>query len=364
MSIRPSGQESIVVSGVAAVTAVGHSAPVSFTSVRARLARIGVSSELKIPDDKGKLMATTCAAVTGITDGHRRYLRHFRMAVRGFAEVLAHAGLDDRLLDETDLHLALAEPERPGMDDRAEKELASKMGRALALEDPIRPWTITATGHAGAFEAIQAAVHAITTGRCSRAIVGAVDSYLDELTLEWLNDTGRLKTEGNTKGFVPGEAASFLVLERQSSAQARNGRMLATLSGIANSVEPNSVYDESPCTGNGLTDVIRTVLAQTGGPIPVSLVVCDLNGERYRANEWGMAASRSFASESAPQLLWHPADCLGDCGAASGVLNVVFGTVAVARRNIADGRVLVWGSSDDGQRGAAVLTPVVANELH
>jgi 3-oxoacyl-[acyl-carrier-protein] synthase-1 len=360
----PTHEDPIVVSAVAAISPVGHSAAVTFTSIKAGLTRISESSELKIRNQKGKLMQVNCAAVIGITDGHRRYLRHFRMAVRAFAEVLGNARLDECLLDSTALHLVLAEPERPGMDDRVEKELMRKMSSVLGITDLTSRTTITSTGHAGAFEAVQAAMKAITTGQYSRAIVGAVDGYLDELTLEWLNDTGRLKTDDNSKGFVPGEGAAFLVLEPYSSTTARKGSALAMLAGIGNMVEPNNIFEKSACTGDGLTGAIRSAFKMAGDSSPVSLVVCDLNGERYRANEWGLAMSRSFGTRSPPSLLWHPADCLGDCGAAAGVLNLVFGTLALKQRNAQENHVLVWGSSDDGQRGAALLTKVSETLSH
>ena len=224
--------------------------------------------------------------------------------------------------------------------------------------------TVSSTGHAGVFGAVQSAAHAIATRRWSRAIVGAVDGYLDEFTLEWLHDTGRLKTEDNPKGFVPGEAAAFVVLETLSAVQARAGKALARLVGVGNTIESNSIYDKSPCTGDGLTGAIRSALEAAGAASSLALVVCDLNGERYRANEWGFAMSRSFSAGSSPAVLWHPADCLGDCGAAAGVLNMVFGTLALARRCVTDGDVLVWGSSDDGERGAALLTAVAAAQSY
>ena len=356
-------EDAIVVSGVAAVSPVGHSAAVSFTSVKAGLPRIGESTDLRIRDHKDRLIQVTCAAVTGITDGHRRYLRHFRMAVRAFAEVLDHAHLDDGLLNDTVLYLVLAEPERPGMDQRVETHLVRKIAQVLGLVDPSPHTTITKTGHAGVFEAVQAAAGAILTGRCSRAIIGAVDGYLDELTLSWLYDTGRLKTEENPKGFVPGEAAAFLVLERHSAVQARNAQALARLAGTGYAIESNSIYDKSPCTGNGLTGAIRSAVQGSDGST-LALIVCDLNGERYRANEWGLALLRSFGASAPPELLWHPADCLGDCGAAAGALNVVFGALALARRSVPDGSVLVWGSSDDGERGAALLAAVPGTTSH
>lgn len=344
----------IIVSAAGMVSPVGHSAAVTFASVKAGLARIAESPELRIRDDRGKLMTVTCAAATGITDGHRRYLRHFRLAVRALAQTLKNAAVGRLELRRTTLHLVLAEPSRPGMDHRVEQDLARKMILALGLEAPLQT-IVTTEGHAGIFEALASAMSSIVSGRSDRAIVGAVDGYLDELTLQWLKDTERLKTDDNPKGFVPGEAAGFLMLERESAATARGARVLATMEGTGYSLEPSSIYDKTPSTGAGLTDAIRGALASSGQETPVNLVVCDLNGERYRANEWGLALSRAFGLDTPPASLWHPADCAGDCGAAAGILNVVVATLSLAQNRSSEESVLVWGASDDGQRGAAVL---------
>jgi 3-oxoacyl-[acyl-carrier-protein] synthase-1 len=345
----------IVVSAVGMVSPVGHSAAVTFASVKAGLARIAESPELRIRDDRGKLMTVTCAAVTGITDGHRRYLRLFRLAVRALSQTLKSAALDHVDLDRATMHLVLAEPGRPGMDHRVEQDLARKMLLALGLEAPLHT-IVTTEGHAGIFEALGSAMSSIASGSTDRAIVGAVDGYLDELTLQWLKDTERLKSEDNPKGFVPGEAAGFLMLERQSAVAARGGRGLARLAGTGYALESHSIYDKTPSTGAGLTGAIRSALTASGEEPPLSLVVCDLNGERYRANEWGLVLSRAFESNQAPESLWHPADCVGDCGAAAGILNTVVATLAVAQDRSRNDSALVWGASDDGQRGAAMLS--------
>jgi 3-oxoacyl-[acyl-carrier-protein] synthase I len=364
MSRAVSPDDPIVISAVAAVSPVGHSAAISFASIKARLARIGVSSDIRIHNETGKLMPVTCAAVTGVTDGHRGFLRHFRMAVRAFAQVLADSALDEPLLADTTLHLVLAERERPGMDDRVPQQLVRKMTRALSMDDLSSRTTITSTGHAGVFEALQGAAGAIASGRSSRSLVGAVDGYLDERTLEWLNDTGRLKTDETPNGFIPGEGAAFVLLERLSVAQARNASAMARLTGIGNAVESNSIYEKSACTGEGLTGAIRMAREAAGDTTSPALMVCDLNGERYRANEWGLAMSRSFDGHPSPSRVWHPADCLGDCGAAAGVLNLVFATLALTQGTVAEGSALVWGSSDDGERGAAMLATASAARLN
>ena len=87
------------------------------------------------------------------------------------------------------------------------------------------------------------------------------------------------------------------------------------------------------------------------------LVVCDLNGERPRGLEWAVAATRSFGDLSGDEEVWHPADCYGDPGAAAGVLDLVWASMAFHRRYAPRPQAVVWGASDGGLRAAAVLEP-------
>jgi 3-oxoacyl-[acyl-carrier-protein] synthase-1 len=85
------------------------------------------------------------------------------------------------------------------------------------------------------------------------------------------------------------------------------------------------------------------------------LTVCDLNGDRYRAVEWAMASMRAFSDLHGDEPLWHPADCVGDPGAAAGALSVVWATAALVKGYAPLPQVLVWGASDGALRGAALL---------
>jgi 3-oxoacyl-[acyl-carrier-protein] synthase-1 len=350
-------EDPIVVTGVGAVAATGHDAPTVFTSVKAGLARIGESSEIFIRDEKRRRLVVNCASAAGVTDGHRRFLRLYRLAVRAFGGAVAHSRLQEAALSSTQIHVALAEPARPGLDDRAESQLAVRISRAMGVDDLSSRTAVICAGHAGAFEALDRAVRAIAQRQCAHAIVGGVDTYLDELSLQWLFDSGRLKTERTNRGFVPGEAAAFVVIERESTATKRQAGRYARLQSVVNAFENHGFYESEPCTADGLTQSIRNAL-EAADQRAASLVICDLNGERHRAHEWGLAMSRCFPGGTMPEVLWHPADTLGDTGAASGALNLVLATLAVARGN-ASGSALVWGSSDDGERGAAVLSPAV-----
>ncbi len=354
MAEPAAGGDPIVISAVGAVSPVGHSAPISYTSVRSGLSRMGVSPELRIRDARGKLMPVVCACATGVTDGHRRFLRLHRLAVRAWSEALAQARLQAQDLGHTHIYLCLAEPERPGMDDRALTELVRKSCQALGLPDLSARTAVGQHGQAGPLMALQTAARAVASGACAQAFVAGVDSYLDELTLQWLHDTGRLKTDDNAKGFVPGEAAAFLLVERLSAAQARHVQPLAQVLGVGSAMESQTIYDKKPSTGEALTQAIRAARQTVpAGRVP-SLVCCDLNGERYRAQEWGLVLSRALGQD-APGTLWHAADCMGDTGAASGALHLILGAMALARQHAGGDAALVWAASDDGERGAVML---------
>jgi len=82
----------------------------------------------------------------------------------------------------------------------------------------------------------------------------------------------------------------------------------------------------------------------------VGQVFCDLNGEEYRAHEWMLALCRLLEVGE----ITHPADCLGDVGAAFAPVLIGLAALALARDHEV-GRALVACSSDFGARGSVCL---------
>jgi 3-oxoacyl-[acyl-carrier-protein] synthase-1 len=346
-----------VLTAVGMVTPVGHTAIQSCASIRAGLSRISESPEFRVPDEKGHLIPANCASVSGITDGQRRFLRHYRMAVRAFTEAISRAALGDAELTESGIYLCVCEPERTKIDNRIQDQLMPRICKAIdALELSSRT-QVFPLGHAGVFQALQSAIADLALGRIRYAIVGAVDTYLDEATLGWLVDINRLKTERTVNGIIPGEGAAFVVLENRKAALARGALLLARLDGVATAMESHGIYASTPCRGEGLTSSIQTTLAaMPDGGVDTAVVVCDLNGERYRASEWGLTLGRALGPVGRSPAVWHPASSIGDAGAAAGAINLAYGAVAVIKEH-ARPQVLVWGSSDEGLRGSAYLRP-------
>jgi 3-oxoacyl-[acyl-carrier-protein] synthase-1 len=356
---QASGKDFVaVVTAVGMVTPVGHTAKESCASITAGLSRITESPEFRVPDEKGHLVPAKCASVSGITDGQRRFLRHYRMAVRAFTEAIGAANLEEFGLADCGIYLCICESERIKVDSRIQDELILRICKAVDVPDLTSRTQVFSLGHAAVFQALQDAIAHLMRGRIRYAIIGAVDTYLDEATLHWLADINRLKTDRTVNGIIPGEGAAFIVIENKEAAVARGASLLARLDGMATAMEANNIYTDTPCRGDGLTMSLQHTLALLPDRgIDTSVVVCDLNGERYRATEWGLTLSRALGTIRRSPAVWHPASSIGDTGAAAGAINLAFGAVVVAKGYVRPEQVLVWGSSDEGLRGSVYLRP-------
>ncbi|WMJ02457.1 beta-ketoacyl synthase N-terminal-like domain-containing protein [Pseudomonas chlororaphis subsp. aurantiaca] len=245
--------------------------------------------------------------------------------------------------------------QRPGQDSRMGATLTD--GLCDALTDSIRVeqqlnWM---GGHAGGIVALETASHLLSNGDFDMVLVGGVDSYLCRDTLEWLDDNEQLHSDGSIYGFCPGEAAGFVLVSRVETAHRLGLTPLLTLVSAGSGIEKNLIKTEDICLGDGLSAAFHAAAESLPETERVDRIICDMNGERYRGNEYGFAvlkASRLFKDAAAFDT---PADCWGDVGAASGPLYVSL-VVAAEERGYAKGPLsLIWASSEGGRRAAAIL---------
>ena len=100
---------------------------------------------------------------------------------------------------------------------------------------------------------------------------------------------------------------------------------------------------------------ISQIVAGLPSDAKVTDVFCDMNGEPYRADEFGFATLRTKEHFVAASDFVAPADCWGDVSAASVPLGLMLSTIA-ARKSYAHGPyAFLWASSESGERGAALL---------
>jgi 3-oxoacyl-[acyl-carrier-protein] synthase I len=105
-----------------------------------------------------------------------------------------------------------------------------------------------------------------------------------------------------------------------------------------------------------LTEAVHGATASLAGPNErVDDVYCDLNGERYRSEEWGLTLLRSAERFVDGTRTTTATGSWGDMGAASGALSCVLAARAWARDYAAGPLALVWGSSMNGLRSAVLL---------
>jgi 3-oxoacyl-[acyl-carrier-protein] synthase-1 len=253
-------------------------------------------------------------------------------------------------------------PDRPGR--AKDLEAVIERVRAEIAGAGLRPGkaAVIEAGHAAGAMAVQAAVEAVRSGKAEFALAGGVDSYLEPETLEWLEANDQLHSAGeenNPYGFIPGEAAGFVFLGTATAAERYKLPAALEVLTAATAWETKLIKTDAVCTGEGLTALFR---ALAGAPpvVRADHLCCDMNGEPYRADEYGFATIRAGGLFRDPSAFTAPADCWGDVGAASGPLFLVLADAAV-RKGYAPGPALAgFTSSESGERCGFVARGRVA----
>jgi 3-oxoacyl-[acyl-carrier-protein] synthase-1 len=254
------------------------------------------------------------------------------------------------------LPVYLALPElRPGF-DRSDVETVRR-GLAGLVDLPIHSTEVRAipAGNAAGFAAFASAADTIERGEVQAALVGGVDSYLHSETLGWLDADLRIASAVSRSGFVPGEGAGFCLLANRTLCQRLGLPPLARVVTTHTGMEEKSMQTEAVCVGEGLAKTIQNACGDLADLGPIDDVICDINGERYRSQEWGFVCLHLPRQISNPTAYLCPANCWGDVGAASAPLFAMLACHAAAYGFAAGSRSLLWAGSDGGLRGAAVL---------
>lgn len=211
-----------------------------------------------------------------------------------------------------------------------------------------------AEGNAIGVVAIQQAVELLLRGTTETVAVLGVDSHLGPEQLETIDDAGRLHSVNNSWGFTPGEGAGALLLTTGRVLQRHEVVPLAQVAAVATARETKLLGAKTVCIGEGLTQAFRGALSESD---KVHHSYCDLNGETYRADEFGFAVCRTGEGFYDAGSFNAAAECWGDIGAASVPLQVTLATSAWSRSYAKGSNVLCWSSSTTASlRGALRLT--------
>ena len=233
-------------------------------------------------------------------------------------------------------------------------ELIPRLLRTCRLDIP--PWNqrLYFGGHAEFVHTVREVEELLISGKLDRCVVGAIDSCIEAQFLRAAAIKGALKTSENPVGFLPGEAAAFILLERTEDVRLNKREPLAVLVGSCVLPSSSDRFSDQPPDGIVLARAIDEALSQTLslGNGEVEIIIGDLNGEEYRARDWGNALIRLRTGHNLANIpVEIPALAFGETGVATGPVGLCLGILS-KQRSRSSGIAVEWLSSDNGSKAA------------
>ncbi len=366
----------IVFTAQGMVSSLGEDAATSCAAARAGIRRAQELDALRVASLDGRTVEpATGHAAPLITHGFEGEPRLARLAAAALRDLMTRLSFSDS--ERVGLYLSMpsarrhlegaalvADPDakqafleeisesEPDSGDqiRTEKVLSSAFSQAgLTRNIPCR--FVTCAGHSGFAEALAVAVRELQQSGVDLAVVGGLDSLVDERTLKWLRLTGRLKGEANPTGLEPGEGAAFFAVERERRPNRPRRPVLSRILAITTAEEERSFLGGQQPSGGALSRCLQTS-AITSGEL---WLVSDHNGETTRAMEFGNVMSRIAGSRVNMLPPLFPAAAFGDTGSASGALAVCLTQSAFLRSYAPALHAVVASVSDGSQRSSFSL---------
>jgi 3-oxoacyl-[acyl-carrier-protein] synthase-1 len=179
-------------------------------------------------------------------------------------------------------------------------------------------------------------------------IVG-VDSLLNWPALKHLEAQSRLLTQGNSNGFLPGDAAAAILVSRPTAVPR------LSIHGLGFASEPATVETEEPLRGDGMASAMKAALADAGCEMHhIDFRIADLSGEQYYFKEAALALARVLRVRKEEIDLWHPAESIGETGSAIGPTLLAVADAAIRKGYAPGSNILLHLANDAGQRAAIV----------
>ena len=332
----------VMLSSAGLVTSVGLSAPASCAAIRAALTN---HTETGFRNEDGESILAAQVDLDVALRGRERLIAMLSLAVTECLE--ASDPVDAAVVP---LLLCVAEAHRPGrvggLEDRLLDELQADLQLQFHQESAIVPH-----GRVAAFLALGHAQDLLSRPDIPCVVIAAVDSLLTAGTLEGLSEQGRLLTAENPDGFIPGEAAGALLVTRHPS---RHDGIV--FRGLGTGQEPSAIAADKPLRADGLTVAITEALRAANCEMEdLHFRITDNSGEQYYFKEAALALSRILRKRREEFDLWHPADCVGETGAAIGVIALAVALAAIRKRYAPGSGILLHAGNDAGRRAAIIL---------
>jgi 3-oxoacyl-[acyl-carrier-protein] synthase-1 len=338
---RADGVIAIVNAGL--VSSVGLSAPASCAAIRAGLNN---HTQTRFVGRGGEWMMGAEVPLPKPWRGREKLVQMLGLAL---LECLEPSGLPEPVT--LPLFLCVAEPERNGRLDGLDEHLLSELAARTRIEFHPKYSAIVPHGRVGVAVALSRARELMRQQVVRDVLIAGGDSLLTGRTLAALATRGRLLTERNPNGFVPGEAASAVMITSDPGPLSH-----LVCAGLGFGTESATITSEEPLRADGLTAAIKQALTDAGCEMQdLAFRITDNSGEHYYFKEAALALNRTMRVRKDNFDFWHPADCIGETGSAIGPAALAVALTACRKRYAIGPNILFHVGNDAGQRAAAIL---------
>jgi 3-oxoacyl-[acyl-carrier-protein] synthase-1 len=342
--------------GVGMVTAVGMSAKQTAASARAGLSRFSETSihnkrfepvvMALLPDETLPALSPKLGEVVGLTS---RQMRMLRLATPALQEAV------ENVPNSEAIPLYLGAPNGlPNRPNPVDEKFLEYLAIQSEINFDVKRSKVFPNGRAAGLLALKAAMEQLASGANRFVIAGGMDTYLDLYLLGTLDMENRVLGNGIMDGFIPGEGAGFIVLTTLDVIKKRQRQSLVGIKSVSTGFEEGHLYSDKPYQGEGLSSAFLNFFEENKMDGLVQEVYISMNGENHWAKEWGVAFMRTHSFFNSEHGMYHPADCFGDTGAASGIILAGLAVIGI-KQGYRRSPCLITCSSDFGERAVTVV---------
>ena len=352
----------VVITGLGAVTPIGHTAPESWAAVRAGKCGVAPITRYNTENQKVKLAAEVKdwdpESVLDKKEA-KRMARYTQLAMAAAKEAVADSGLD----------LATGDPCRRGVivssgiggldvtEGEHSKGLEKGFDRVSPFYIPMAISNMAAgliaiahnckamctcpvTACAGGTNAVGDAFHYIRDGYADVMICGGAEAAVTPLAIGGFTSMKALSTatdparasipfDAERSGFVMGEGAGILILEEYEHAKARGAKIYAELAGYAANCDAHHITAPAP-GGEGAARCMTLAMADAG-VAPQEVGYINAHGTSTPMNDsCETAAIKAAFGEQAGKLAVSSTKSMtGHLLGASGAVEAIFTALAV-----------------------------------
>ncbi len=212
-------------------------------------------------------------------------------------------------------------------------------------------------GFAGGKTSVGVALQKAQASLCvnnKQILIIMVDSLITPASIKYYSNDkyDRLLSEKNVDGFIPGEAAVALLVGKPEDTE-----VTTHITSIGFAKEPVTIDNEEDVfKAEGLTKATFNALA----PLNIyaddtDFRIASVSGESYFFTELTLTHGKTMKKARTEHPLWHPADCIGEVGAAMGGAMLVMAHYAFSKQYAPGNKALYHLSNDNSERFTFVL---------